>query len=76
MSCGIELNQGLEKRITKRFTSTIPVYSKIPALKESIIPLTMDAVVLFGLYVLRIPRPAAIPIGVVMAYKRAAQKGM
>lgn len=72
ISWGVELDQGQEKK-QNISTSTKPVYSKIPALKESITPLTMDAVVLLGLYVFRIPRPAAIPTGVVMAYRKAAQ---
>lgn len=49
ISCGIQLDQDLEKRKQDLSTSTKPVYSKIPALKESITPLTMDAVVLPGL---------------------------
>lgn len=38
----------MEKRY-KRHTSTRPVYIKIPALRESKVPLTIDAVVLSGL---------------------------
>lgn len=39
---------------------------RIPELNESNVPLTIKAVGLFGLYVLRTPRPTAMPIGVVM----------
>ena len=46
-------------------TSTIPVYMRMPELNESKIPLTIDAVVLFGLYEDLTPRPMAIPMGVV-----------
>ena len=56
-------------------TSTRPVYNRIPELNESRTPLTMFAVLLFGLYVVRTPRPAAIPIGVVRPYKMAASTG-
>ena len=38
----------------------------MPALSESKIPLTIDAVALFGLYEVLTPRPMAIPIGVVI----------
>ena len=38
----------------------------MPALSESMTPLTIEAVVLPGLYVSRTPKPAAIPIGVVI----------
>lgn len=56
-------------------TSTRPVYIRIPALIESITPLTSDAVALPGLYVVRTPRPAAIPIGVVRPYTSAPAIG-
>lgn len=54
-------------------TSTRPVYNRIPALSESSTPLTMEAVVLPGLYVLLTPRPTAMPNGVVIPYNSAAQ---
>lgn len=53
-------------------TSTRPVYKRIPALSESMTPLTIDAVALLGLYVSRTPRPMAIPTGVLIAKSKAA----
>ena len=47
-------------------TSTKPVYISTPALSESKIPLTIDGVVLSGLYEVLTPRPMAIPMGVVI----------
>jgi hypothetical protein len=38
----------------------------MPELNESNTPLTIDAVVLSGLYELLTPRPMAMPMGVVM----------
>ena len=45
--------------------STKPVYINTPALNESMMPETAEALAEFGLYVVRTPRPAAIPMGVV-----------
>ena len=56
-------------------TSTRPVYSRMPELIESKMPLTIDAVVLPGLYVVRTPRPTAMPKGVVDPYSSAPAIG-
>lgn len=56
-------------------TSTSPVYTKTPALNESNTPLTIEAVVLPGLYVCLTPSPIASPIGVVRPYKTAPARG-
>lgn len=73
------------ERITSQFkepqkydydlTSTSAVYSRIPALSESKIPPTMLLVVEPGLYDVRMPKPAAIPIGVVHPYRIAPANG-
>src|SRR5882724_904739 len=47
----------------------------MPELTESKMPLTIDAVVLPGLYVVRIPRPTAMPTGVVSPYNSAPAIG-
>lgn len=43
---------------------------------ESILPLTIEAVAVPGLYVDRTPKPAAIPMGVVRPYSKAANIGI
>lgn len=47
-------------------SSTNPVYMRMPALRQSRTPETKVARVEPGLYVVRTPRPTAIPMGVVM----------
>lgn len=47
----------------------------MPALNESSTPETMLAVALSGLYVVRTPSPAAIPMGVVMPKRIAPRTG-
>ena len=57
-------------------TSTRPVYTRIPELSASRTPLTIDAVALPGLYVPFMPSPMAIPMGVVIPYKKAPAIGI
>ena len=64
------------KRKSCASSSTSPVYIKIPALVASRIPETILASALPGLYEVRTPRPAAMPMGVVNPYNAAAAMGM